>query len=65
MRVRVRVRVKMRARARVKMRARVRAGVRVRVRVEPHLVIAARVLVAEELLRLAAPGGDKQRSVTG
>ena len=33
-------------------------------RVEPNLVIAARVLVAEELLRLAAPGGDKQRGVT-
>ena len=32
-------------------------------RVEPNLVIAARVLVAEELLRLAAPGGDKQRGV--
>ena len=45
-------------------RVRVRAGVGVRVRVEPDLVIAARVLVAEELLRLAAPGGDKQRGVT-
>ena len=59
------MRVRVRVRARVKMRARVRAVVGVRVRVEPDLVIAARVLVAEELLRLAAPGGDKQRGVTG